>query len=981
MQSISLALAGQVSEPIEVGPGARVTATGSGRVEWAAGTLADARNGVVTWQNWPRGASVGVADTLRRVLIRGVATGALTIVVDEGFADPGEDTAYWQQDVQWVTDENGNPIALRGPQGQLIAIDASAQTGASEIFFVSSSGSNSNNGSAAAPFLTLNHAISVAPAGSTIRAPGLVVREEVTNTSKKLTIEGAPGAPIVYDAFDTVTPSWSVHSGPVYLATITHAWGGSGEKRGETRLMPLLLGNDALYYEAQVGSGSSGYQFADEAAALAFVAATPGTFYVRGLNGSSYAAGWEAGVQEYFVHPLGSVDASTLNWRVAQRENIQPGCGIGGVVRHAVRFGGNHRDGFGLYDCLAEHVQAIFPSGHGLMVAGATAVDCSVYSGSPVISGVNAFHSYSNAFRPRTKIVRPKVKDYSGASQTCFNSHGNTVGVPTIGMVEIDDLDAENVTLVLGGFGEVRDGVVCRRPKVRNAQALTSQTGGGVSIRIESPECSFNGRNLNGILEGTNGIATSLEIVGPGYLSGMNYLYRGLANSGRLICKDLDLAFTHDQGNHRWFSAGSAPIGGAEFVRCALRCEGHTTDHTTLAAASAAAGASFSMTDCVLDGVAAPATATLTRTFYGDSRLRLADEFSEPIKLDRYPMADSGEVSVQAVNKVTNNGIRACMLVTSRGARFMDADNPRGIGFLRLSVDPASVTLGGGVFVNDATVRFAVFGAGGRFWKSNAGFTEFTEVTTGRSTDWLGAVSAENGTCFLLGSAGEITEYAAAGDTFTDRTSGVTYPLRRGWWDGTAYIVVGGDGTTGGILRSTDGTTWTSVYSSTDSQHLRDVVKVNDVWIAVTNRNNSILTSSDGVTWTRYANLQLFVNATQIVADELYDRALIVGSIGVASGIPTAYLFNVSGVDPATWARTEIDIPAAGVQSACLWPHRIIQTNFVQTFVVLTPWARALYSTDGRRWRDATWSARRARLPLLADRAAVRTEAAFVRQS
>jgi lysophospholipase L1-like esterase len=122
MQSISLALAGQVSEPIEVGPGARVTATGSGRVEWAAGTLADARNGVVTWQNWPRGASVGVADTLRRVLIRGVATGALTIVVDEGFADPGEDTAYWQQDVQWITDANGNPIAQRGPRGERMSV-------------------------------------------------------------------------------------------------------------------------------------------------------------------------------------------------------------------------------------------------------------------------------------------------------------------------------------------------------------------------------------------------------------------------------------------------------------------------------------------------------------------------------------------------------------------------------------------------------------------------------------------------------------------------------------------------------------------------------------------------------------------------------------------------------------------------------------------------------------------------------------------
>jgi hypothetical protein len=117
MQSISLAISGQISEPIEVGPGARVTATGSGYVQWAAGTLADARNGVVTWATWPRGTSAGVADTLRRVLIRGVATGALTIDVQEGFSDPGDDNSYWQQEVQWIADADGSQVGLRGLDG------------------------------------------------------------------------------------------------------------------------------------------------------------------------------------------------------------------------------------------------------------------------------------------------------------------------------------------------------------------------------------------------------------------------------------------------------------------------------------------------------------------------------------------------------------------------------------------------------------------------------------------------------------------------------------------------------------------------------------------------------------------------------------------------------------------------------------------------------------------------------------------------
>lgn len=125
MPSISLAVSGQTSEAYEVGPGARVTATGSGYVEWTSGTLTDVRNGAATWSTWPKGASTGYADTLRRVLIRGVATGALTVTWDEGERDEGPDDAYWQEQVPaWSLDSSGNVQGLVGPDGGEIDIAA-----------------------------------------------------------------------------------------------------------------------------------------------------------------------------------------------------------------------------------------------------------------------------------------------------------------------------------------------------------------------------------------------------------------------------------------------------------------------------------------------------------------------------------------------------------------------------------------------------------------------------------------------------------------------------------------------------------------------------------------------------------------------------------------------------------------------------------------------------------------------------------------
>lgn len=135
MPTITLARAGQISEPIEVGPGTRITATG-GYVEWTTGTLADVRNRVAVWQTWPAGAAAATQDTLRRVVVRAIATGAMTLTWDESRQDEGPEGVYWQ-DVAFRVELNSGPENASGNTAALQALADLIATGGStrEVIF------------------------------------------------------------------------------------------------------------------------------------------------------------------------------------------------------------------------------------------------------------------------------------------------------------------------------------------------------------------------------------------------------------------------------------------------------------------------------------------------------------------------------------------------------------------------------------------------------------------------------------------------------------------------------------------------------------------------------------------------------------------------------------------------------------------------------------------------------------------------------
>jgi hypothetical protein len=99
-------------------------------------------------------------------------------------------------------------------------------------------------------------------------------------------------------------------------------------------------------------------------------------------------------------------------------------------------------------------------------------------------------------------------------------------------------------------------------------------------------------------------------------------------------------------------------------------------------------------------------------------------------------------------------------------------------------------------------------------------------------------------TYVAVGSSGTILT-SDNGTTWTSRTSGTTKGLRDVIYANSKFVSVGASGT---ILTSDNGTTWTSMTSGT-SNLLRDVIYANSKFVSV-GASGTILTSDNGTTWT-----------------------------------------------------------------------------------------------------------------------------------
>lgn len=97
MKTITFSTAGQISEPVHVSAGSRVTLSGLGSLQYADGTLQSAKDDRVTWATWPNGSTPGFCDVLRSCVMRAVSAGAMTFEVDEQKRDEGPEGVFFQE--------------------------------------------------------------------------------------------------------------------------------------------------------------------------------------------------------------------------------------------------------------------------------------------------------------------------------------------------------------------------------------------------------------------------------------------------------------------------------------------------------------------------------------------------------------------------------------------------------------------------------------------------------------------------------------------------------------------------------------------------------------------------------------------------------------------------------------------------------------------------------------------------------------------
>ena len=139
-----------------------------------------------------------------------------------------------------------------------------------------------------------------------------------------------------------------------------------------------------------------------------------------------------------------------------------------------------------------------------------------------------------------------------------------------------------------------------------------------------------------------------------------------------------------------------------------------------------------------------------------------------------------------------------------------------------------------------------VYDAGRVFATTN--FSSFTGGTVGGSSSFNGIYGvAWGGTTFVaVGASGAIYTAAAAGTTWTSRTSGTTSSFSSVAYGSSKFCAVG----SGGMIRtSPDGITWTA-QTSGSTESLSNITWGGTQFVIRTPTAGRVLTSPDGVTWT-----------------------------------------------------------------------------------------------------------------------------------
>lgn len=844
-----------------------------------------------------------------------------------------------------------------------------ALSGRQGVWYINSaSGNDSNSGrSPDLPKATIAAVAAELADGETVcLARGSVWRETADfDAFDGCRIEAYGGGERPMISAKDVVGSFTLYSGAAYTFTVTlddivAARGYPGVFEDRVRLVEVIVGDTGI---------------ADEAAAIAHVEATPGTFYFAGPG--SHSAGWAAGEKTYYIHASDSSDpgANGKTYEVYKREFAAL---TGGNYWESVVFdaGWNHSGLFGNGQATFNNcVQALFGR-HGALVETAAYDGLDVVGSNPRYAGA-LYHANpaSGSLAPPT-VVRNAVMVGSESlddRSMGFFTHGSTgAGDAKQGWI-IENVDVSYVS-VIANFDETNYAHF-RNLRARQFFRITTgipaeTTFNDCDIRGGHPESTTTERPVEvGAGNIVSFLRCHLDVVRRNFLS-----QTATQNAGSLIIHDStvicrDGAAAGDISVFFRTETASATMDKLEVKRSTLYMASDSAGHfakyggvTTLdiddvyllGLIDNATRQPMRDPTLVVNSVETPLSSILpnARVIWGDPARAIAtdDESGFALKTGAYRpgMRIRGGVAFSAP------GGTAPLRHVLVGDRIEILPYV-GAGAIVQIEEPAAF-LNSVAFCNATARTFVAAGNAGTIYYSDLNGQNWLQAVSGVSDDLHAVAAHTGGTVIAVGDDGTINRSLNSGIAWTEIVSNTTAHLYAVATDGTTWVAAGSGGAVG--TSNNDGLTWSwSTVGTADHHALMWHTGLSLFFLG--SDGGAIRTSPASPSWTLRTSNELnrisgFAQVPDGVVASLYQTtARFVSSfLHSADGITwepsgTVLPFDVTGVaGSGTSSYTEYSLVAVGESEAVAMAYRRASPWSVRFVSKLSPAFAALGVTE-----------------------------------
>ena len=776
-------------------------------------------------------------------------------------------------------------------------------------FYVSSDGSDSNNGlSATAPKATLAAAVAALASGDTIFLKrGSVWREtfDLTGLNSVQVIPFGGGRRPIISAWGLLS-SFTLASGSRYTVTATMPAGTAN------RSYPGVFEDGDLLYEYRVGYDG----IADSAAAIAAVAARLGSFYFAGAG--THVAGWSAGAKTFHVNASDGTNPNSNGKVYEFRERnyaLKLGAtnSIAGVELHS----GIWHDGTDTTCGPMNDVLIVHPARHGNLPDVPTMSDVTVIAGYVAQDGGALFHSNPASLQGDVVYTRCRaIGDDRSALRVGvgFFDHGPDAVTIIRHNVTLIDCEAHNLSEGFN-FSEMDGLAYLERPVVTNVnvpvrvydgqqmlvldgmvQAVAASTTTATFLVPVGAELTLDG----GVYEviGQFGIYAG-ELLGSITLKNLQFILRCEKIAGAIPTFYLSNSGTRPAKLQIQDSIIAAPDGVLPVLQdtWGLVPSILTYDNVLIINAKSEAGA-LQQDPVVNQSFAATTLLTVSPTarfFVIDgAKVISEDNGRNGLALKYGAWTPTDEVFRGAAY---SGGSTSPLVMVLVGDCVWTSTDSAGWD----KVFTPSQQLNAATFVpgSGADRRYIAVGKSAAACASDANGASWANLTIGGSSDFHAIAAGASGTVVAVGAGGVLYRSTNYGATWSVGTSSTTRTMRGIAVNGSTWIAAGDEGR---VIRSTDdGATWVESTVGSVAHYAVFRSAVGSLFL-LGSEAGGIRSSTDGASWTSRTSNTL--NRVVAFADQPGE---IVAALRQTSAHTDTFL--VGSTDAVTWVPRPETLP------------------------------------------------------------------------